>query len=88
MPIRQAHLAAHGDTSSGAAEVSTAEVGALVLERPGGGSGVARVAAVEVVLLRPAAGEKVGRHSSGISVATDTVCSVSELALANVMHYR
>eukprot|EP00964_Phaeocystis_antarctica_P138108 scaffold102772_cov51-Phaeocystis_antarctica.AAC.1 len=78
VPIRQAHIAAHGDTGSGAAgaaEVSTAEVGALMLERPGGGSEVARVAAVEVVLLRPTAREKVARPPGGVSVATDTVGS-------------
>lgn len=92
VPIRKAHLAAHCDAGSGAAEVSakvsTAEVGALMLERPGGGSGVARIAAVEVVLLRPTAREKAAGQPSGIGVATNAVCSVSELTLADVIHNR
>ena len=92
VPIRKAHLAAHSDAGSGAAEVSakvsTAEVGALMLERPEGGSGVARVAAVEVVLLRPTAREKAAGQPSGVGVAADAACSVSELALADGMHDR
>ena len=59
-----------------------------MLERPGGGFGVARVAAVEVILLRPTAREKAAGQPSGVGVAADATCSVSELALADVMDDR